>query len=143
MSTPAHIEAYLESLIPAFKVVDEVLNEWTGEGCYQFPAMLAAVFARLNWDDKQQRAKEPVIRDYIRNHPDWYVTRGAHGGIMRASEKQKKDAAAKAKADAIAKSKAEAMAALEAQIAKKQAEAAARATGTITDAVDNTNTETE
>jgi hypothetical protein len=51
----------------------------------------------LNWDEKQLREADPFVRKYVRSHPDWHVTRGAHGGIMRASEKQKKEAAKAAK----------------------------------------------
>jgi hypothetical protein len=115
MSNPVHIQSFLDSLTPTLVVVDEVLNEWNGEGCLQFPILMGKVSAKLNWDDKQVRAKEPIIRDYVRNHPDWYVTRGAHGGIMKASEKQKKEAAKAAKE----KAKAE----LEIEIAKRAAAA--------------------
>jgi hypothetical protein len=52
---------------------------------------------KLNWDEKQVRENDPIVRYYVRNHPDWYVTRGAHGGIMRTTEKQKKEAEKTAK----------------------------------------------
>lgn len=132
MSNPVHIQSYLDNQAPILLVVDEVLNEWNGEGCLQFPTLMAKVSAKLLWDEKQIRAKEPIVRDYVRNHPDWYVTRGAHGGIMRAAEKQKKEAEKAAKAKVRAE--------LEAEVAKKAAEAAAQ---TATPAADNTNTVTE
>lgn len=123
MSIPAHIQSYLDSKVPMFQIVDEVLNDWSGEGCLQFPVLMGTVTAKLGWIGKEgekiARANEPIIRDYVRNHPDWYVTRGAHGGIMRASEKQKKEEARLAKE----KARAELTAALEAELARKKAEA--------------------
>jgi|SRR6185369_7373394 len=123
MSIPAHIQSYLDSKVSMFQIVDEVLNDWTGEGCLQFPTLMGTVTAKLGWVGKEgekiARANEPIIRDYVRNHPDWYVTRGAHGGIMRASEKQKKEEARLAKE----KARAELTAALEAELARKKAEA--------------------
>lgn len=123
MSIPVHIQSYLDSKVPMFQIVDEVLNDWTGEGCLQFPTLMGTVTTKLGWIGKEgekiARANEPIIRDYVRNHPDWYVTRGAHGGIMRASEKQKKEEARLAKE----KAKAELVAALEAEVARKKAAA--------------------
>lgn len=84
-------------LTPVWKATNQVLDEWTGEGNLQFPVLLTMIAVRMNWDDKQLRRNDPFVREYVRKHPDWYVTRGAHGGIMRASEKQKKEAAIAAK----------------------------------------------
>jgi hypothetical protein len=137
---PAHIQSFLDNKIPMLLIVDEVLNEWKGEGCYQFPALLGEIKLRMNWDDKQLRANDPIIREYIRNHSDWYVTRGAGGGIMRSTDKQKKDAVKIAKE----KVKAELNAALDAEVARKKAEALAAQTVPSTDTVaDNTNIVTE
>lgn len=143
MSIPLHITAYLDSKVPMFQIVDEVLNDWTGEGCLQFPTLMGTVTAKMGWEgdegEKTARANEPIIRDYVRNHPDWYVTRGAHGGIMRASEKQKKEDAKAAKD----KAKAELAAAIEATIAKKKAEAAAQQAAVSAPVTDNTNIASE
>ena len=147
MSIPIHIQAYLDSKIPMFQFVDEVLNDWTGEGCLQFPTLMGTVTAKIGWEgeegEKAARANEPIIRDYVRNHPDWHVTRGAHGGIMRASEKQKKEDALAAKQ----KAKAELAIAIEATIARKKAEAAAAAqqpdASTADVIADNTNIASE
>jgi hypothetical protein len=91
------IESVLDQITVVFAATDEALNEWSGEGNLQFPALLGMIAIRLNWNDKQLREADPLIRFYIRRHPDWHVTRGAHGGIMRATEKQKKEAAKAAK----------------------------------------------
>lgn len=142
MSIPTHIQSYLDSKIPMFQVVDEVLNDWTGEGCLQFPTLMGTVTAKLGWigkeGDKIARANEPIIRDYVRNHPDWYVTRGAHGGIMRASEKQKKEEVRLAKE----KARAELTAALEAEVARKKA-AAQQTSAPEAIVADNTNIASE
>lgn len=144
MSNPLHIQSFLDAKVPMLLIVDEVLNEWSGEGCFQFPALLGQVQLKMGWNDdeegkKQLRANDPIIREYIRNHPDWYVTRGAHGGIMRSAEKQKKEAAKAAKAKATAETNAQ----LDAIVAaKKAAMASATPTPSITDAsvdADNTN----
>lgn len=107
----------LNELEELFRVTDEVLSEWTGDGNLQFPVLLGNIAVKMNWDEKQLRENDPFVRKYIRNHPDWYITRGAHGGIMRASEKQKKEAlkAAKEAASKQMKDAIEAKAALAAQ----------------------------
>ena len=81
------IEPTLENLRALFKATDQALSEWTGEGNLQFPVLLGRMALAQNWNDKQVREADPFVRYYVRNHPDWHVTRGAHGGIMRASEK--------------------------------------------------------
>lgn len=92
------IQAVVDDLTKIFQATNDALNEWQGEGNLQFPALVAVIAVKLNWDDKQLREADPIVRYYVRKHPDWYVTRGAHGGIMRISDKQKKEAAVKAKA---------------------------------------------
>lgn len=119
MSNPSDIQAFLDEQAPYLAVVEEVLNEWTGEGCLQFPTLMGSVQLKLGWDDKTSRAKEPIIREFVRNHSTWYVTRGAHGGIMRRAEKQKKEAEKAAKE----KAKAELIAAINAEAARKAADA--------------------
>lgn len=145
MSNPINIQSFLDSQVAILTVVDEVLNEWTGEGCLQFPTLMITVSSRLGWDNgseeglKQQRAKEPIIREYVRTHPVWYVTRGAHGGIMKRAEKQKKEEVKAAKD----KAKADLMAVLEAEAARKKAESLAQSTVTPIAVADNTNITSE
>ena len=87
----------LNELEELFRVTDQALSEWIGDGNLQFPVLLGSIAVKMNWDEKQLRENDPFVRKYVRNHPDWFVTRGAHGGIMRASEKQKKEVAKAAK----------------------------------------------
>jgi hypothetical protein len=93
-----NIQSTLDDLTAIFTATDEVLSGWTGEGNLQFPTLIGMMAVKLNWDEKQAREADPLIRFYVRKHPDWYVTRGAHGGIMRLADKQKKEAAKTAKA---------------------------------------------
>lgn len=90
----------IDDLMPIFQATEEALNEWKGEGNLQFPVLLGMVAVRLNWDEKQVRENDPFVRKFVRKNKDWYVTRGAHGGIMKASERQKKEAALLAKEEA-------------------------------------------
>jgi len=73
------------------KATEDALNSWSGEGCLQFPTLLGMMAVKFNWDEQEVRKNDPLIRFFIREHDDWHVTRGAHGGIMRMSEKQKKE----------------------------------------------------
>lgn len=90
-------EKLLNEYSELMNATDVALNEWSGEGNLQFPVLLGMMAVRANWDEKQVREADPFVRKYVRNHPDWYVTRGAHGGIMRSAERQKKQAAQAAK----------------------------------------------
>lgn len=117
------IQVAMDRLLPVFQATDEALNNWNGDGCLQFPTLMTTLALKMNWDEKQMRENDPFVRWYVRNHPDWHVTRGAHGGIMKMEDKQKKDSVKQAKATA----KAEMKAALEAEIeAKKVAETTAQ-----------------
>lgn len=90
MSDP--IETFLMDIKSICAATDQALSEWKGEGNLQFPTLLGMMAVRNNWTEKQVRYADPYVRGYVRQHPDWFVTRGAHGGIMRSTEKQKKDA---------------------------------------------------
>lgn len=82
---------------------EEALDAWdktNSEGNLQFPKLLTTLAVKFNWDEKAIRENDPLVRKYIRKHPKWYVTRGAHGGIMRRAEWDKKNAA-KAEKEAI------------------------------------------
>ena len=116
-------EKVLKEISDLIDATDVALNEWTGEGNLQFPILLGMIAVRHNWDEKQVRRADPFVREYVRNHPDWHVTRGAHGGIMRATEKQKKDAVKLAK-DLAKKQMQDAIEAKAAEEAAKLADAA-------------------
>lgn len=128
------VQDVLDRLSPLFQATDDVLAAWNGEGNLQFPTLLGMMAVKLNWDEKQVRENDPLVRYYVRNNPDWYVTRGAHGGIMRSTEKQKKEQAKLAKEAA----KAQVLAAVEAKVA---AVTASNNTSTITDAPESSDSE--
>jgi len=101
-----------------FETIEDTLNDWTGDGNLQFPALMGMLALKLNWIDKDMREADPIVRYYVRRHPDWYVTRGAHGGIQRMTEKLKKDAQRQAKEDAKRKMQE----AIDEEVRKKEAE---------------------
>jgi hypothetical protein len=92
------IDKNLQTLRVLFEQVDEILDGWTKQVNLQVPVLLGMMAVRYNWDEKKVRENDPMVRFHLRNHPDWYVSRGAHGGIMPSSEKQKKDVALLTKA---------------------------------------------
>lgn len=94
-------------LTSIFTSVEEVLSEWEGSGNLQFPNLMGMLASRFNWTEKQVRENDPLVRYYIRNNPDWHVSRGAKGGIMRSSLRQEKAIAKKVKDDLKAKMKAD------------------------------------
>ena len=120
------VQDVIDKLSPLFQATDDVLNDWNGEGNLQFPVLLGMMAVKLNWDEKQVRENDPLVRYYVRNNPDWYVTRGAHGGIMRSVEKQKKEDVRLAKEAA----KAQMQAAIDAKVAAS-ATAAAKSSDSI------------
>jgi hypothetical protein len=123
-NTNETMSSVLEDLSEVFSATNDSLNEWTGAGTLQFPVLLAMMATKLNWDDKQMREADPLVRYFVRKHPDWHVTRGAHGGIMRITDKQKKEASKASKASAKDQ--------LKAQIEAKAATTAAPVTSVVT-----------
>lgn len=85
------VEKVLEEIAKVYKVVDECLDEWVGVTNLQVPILLGMMALKLNWDDKQIKENDGIVRYYIRNHPDWYIIRGVHGGIKRIADKKKKE----------------------------------------------------
>ena len=110
------VQTVTEQLVVVFTAVEEILNDWKGEGNLQFPALVGMMSVKMNWTEKQAREADPIIRYYVRNNPNWHVTRGAHGGIMKSSDKNKKQEA-KAVKDAL---KQQMKASIEAKVAKQQ-----------------------
>ena len=84
------IQSVTDQLVIIFKAADEVLNSYEGDGNLQLPFLMGMIAVKMNWSEKQTREADPIIRYYVRNNPEWHVTRGAHGGIMRNSNRQKK-----------------------------------------------------
>lgn len=92
------VKVVIEKLNAMFVVADQVLTEWDyNSGNLQFSTLLSIMSSKLNWSDKDKTESDAVVRYYIRNNPNYYVTRGAHGGIMSADVKGKKDQAKQVK----------------------------------------------
>ena len=130
------VQIYLDTLTPMLTAVDEILDAWDDKGCYQVPILIGNLAVRFNWNAKEARRNDPIIRSYLKVHPVWYITRGAYGGIMRREEHNKKEAEAEAKK----------LAKLELQAALKVKEDLARALLSSVPVVtgqDNTNTVSE
>jgi hypothetical protein len=104
MTSP--LETYLDNLKPILNVVDEILLTPRSETCLQVPNLIGMVAIQLNWNEEQIKNNDPLIRAYVRQHPEWHITRGAHGGIMKRSEYQKKEDAKLAKEKATRELKA-------------------------------------
>ncbi len=85
------IKNILNNLAQMFEATDEALSSWVESRNLQLPALMGMVSTKMNWNEKQLREADPIIRYYIRNNPNYHVTRGAHGGIMRLSDKLKKE----------------------------------------------------
>jgi len=108
------IQSFFDQLKPALQLVEDRLAEHTGEESLQIPTLLNSVAVKLLWSEKEIRVNDPIIRQFIHTHPDWYIARGAKGGAQRRSVKNKKDAELLARAQA----KAEVSAALDAKMQK-------------------------
>ncbi len=48
----------------------------------QFPTLVTAVSGIINCDSKIFGDVDQHVRQYVRRHPDYHVSRGAKGGIM-------------------------------------------------------------
>jgi len=84
-----------------FQLTDKILDEWSHDDNMQFTILLSQLSSQLNWDDKQIKENDPIIRKYLRNHSEWCLVRGAKGGIMPLEKKQKKDAIKSARSNAV------------------------------------------
>lgn len=100
------VDNTLDKIKTVLEYVEEALSEWTGNGNLQFPVLIQMVAVKANWNEKELRLNDAIVRYHVRNHEDWHVTRGAHGGILRKTEKQKKDAEKLAKETAKSQVKA-------------------------------------
>lgn len=92
-----NVQNALTHIQPIFKAIEDALHDYHSEENYKIPDLVGAVALKLHWSEKDVRAHEAVIRYYVRNHHEWYVTRGAHGGVQRVSVRDAKETAKKNK----------------------------------------------
>ena len=109
-----NINNAIDGLVSIFTAADEELHSYSFNTNLQFPTLMGLLAVRLNWDEKQVRENDPIVRYFVRTHKEFHITRGAHGGIMRMKDKQQKEAAQAAKNAA----KEQIRAAIEARIAQ-------------------------
>lgn len=94
---------------------EQELSEWVSEDNLQFPHLISLVGKRLQMDVASHTEIDPIVRRYVRTHPEWRVSRGAKGGIMRLSVWQKKQGAK----DALAAAKKVVTAQVDAKVSGK------------------------
>lgn len=87
---PPHIQQACIDFQTIFLTVDKILNDWEENGNYQIPLLIANLSTELNWTLKQIKQYDPIVRQYLRKHPLYHITAGAGGGVMRISDKLKK-----------------------------------------------------
>ncbi len=75
------------------EMTEQVLSEWKSEENLQFPNLVTSVNGRLKFDPKLMTEVDQQVRQYVRGHREYRVSRGAKGGIMRIEVYEKKQAA--------------------------------------------------
>jgi len=93
MNCESIIDTVLENLKPVFVAANELINEFyeaNPKEKLQFPILMEKMAFKMNWDEQETRENDPIVRAFVRKSGDWVLVRGAHGGIMRASDKKKK-----------------------------------------------------
>lgn len=73
-----------------FVETEASLGEWTSEENLQIPNLVGMVGRRLKLDASLVAEIDPIVRRYVRTHPDWRVSRGAKGGLQRKVVWEKK-----------------------------------------------------
>lgn len=86
-----NINKTLEQLHKIFVSVEEILTAWTEPGNLQVSTLLRKLAVKMNFDEKQIHHIDPFVRFYINNNTNYSIVRGAHGGITRIVDQQKKE----------------------------------------------------
>lgn len=88
-----HIKTCSDFDTSVYVATEQSLSDWTSEDNLQFPHLVSLVGKSLSMDVTEHTEIDPIVRRYVRTHPEWRVSRGAKGGIMRLSVWQKKQGA--------------------------------------------------
>lgn len=76
-----------------FTATEEALqNDWNQTGKIQFPTLLGMVLVRLNATADAAVEVDTYMRNFVRKHPSYHVSRGAKGGIELMSAYDKRQA---------------------------------------------------
>jgi hypothetical protein len=66
-----------------FESIEAVMAEWTNqEKGISVPTMMAAIAASLRLEPTLVPSLEPIIKTYVRAHPDFCIERGMKGGVQ-------------------------------------------------------------
>lgn len=115
------IQLFTDSLQETFINLEQILSEFDyDKGCYQIPILLMEFQKIMNWDDKEARAMDPIIRQYINKSSKYVITKGAGGGVTLREKKKEKQAQKLAKEQ----EKVNILNTIDIMLAKKLAEAA-------------------
>lgn len=74
------------------EAAEQELSDWKSEENLQFPNLVTKVNGRLSLDPKLLTEIDQQVRQYVRRHPEYRVSRGAKGGIMKIEVYEKKQA---------------------------------------------------
>lgn len=74
-----------------FEEVESVLSEHNDDTCYKVPSLIKVLAVKLDWSEKQSRQNDQLIRFFLRDHSEYFITQGAKGGIQRKAVKAKKE----------------------------------------------------
>ena len=86
-----NINEVLSKIGKIYEAADEIFYSWDGPGLLQVPNFMGMLAVKLDIEDKEIRNIDPLIRFYLKHHADFYIARGAKGGIDRRSNKTEKD----------------------------------------------------
>lgn len=79
----------LQKIEQLFTQTDEALSELHDASLF-FPNLMEFMATKFQWNVKELREYEPVIRFYVRNHNDYEIKAGIKGGIKKRTEKSVK-----------------------------------------------------
>lgn len=93
MTTP---NEKIETIVSHFRSIalttQAVLDDWRTEGNggnLPIPKLLGRIAVKLNWDENQILDNDPLVRNVVRNHPDWLVSLGTRGGVQHREDKER------------------------------------------------------
>lgn len=103
------VNKMVEEAREIYRATEEALQkDWDQKENLQFPNLLSFVVARLKANPEKASEVDPFMRTFVRKHPDYYVSRGAKGGIMlrsvyeaRLNKKAQVEAAKKVLSDQV------------------------------------------
>ena len=96
-----NINKATEYLTTIFSTTEEILSEWNWNTSpsIQCSTLLETLSSKLSLTDKQIKSIDNMVRFYIKaDHPVYYLSQGAHGGIKRIADKNSRTLSAGLKA---------------------------------------------